>query len=123
MWPIDQLYIELGLYHSNEIAKARPHSEEWQTDTFVQKQWSMRNVMHSKEFFGKNQGKRRKFDPSILPYKFGLMFMKKKKKSFFFEQNKNQNDRLKKNEIFKIANSQNFLVKISQIGPWVSRID
>ena len=23
----------------------------------------------------------------------------------------------------KIANSQNFFVKISQIGPWVSRID
>ena len=29
------------LYHSTEIAKARPHSEEWQTDTSVQKQWSM----------------------------------------------------------------------------------
>ena len=24
---------------------------------------------------------------------------------------------------FKIANPQNFFVKISQIGPWVSRID
>ena len=29
------------LYHSTEIAKAWPHSEEWQTDTSVQKQWSM----------------------------------------------------------------------------------
>ena len=29
------------LYHSTEIAKARPHSEDWQTDTSVQKQWSM----------------------------------------------------------------------------------
>ena len=29
------------LYHSTEIAKARPHGEEWQTDTSVQKQWSM----------------------------------------------------------------------------------
>ena len=29
------------LYHSTKIAKARPHSEEWQTDTSVQKQWSM----------------------------------------------------------------------------------
>ena len=32
---------KIYLYHSNEIAKARPHSEEWQTDTSVQKQWSM----------------------------------------------------------------------------------
>ena len=32
---------KIYLYHSSEIAKARPHSEEWQTDTSVQKQWSM----------------------------------------------------------------------------------
>jgi len=32
---------KIYLYHSTEIAKARPHSEEWQTDTSVQKQWSM----------------------------------------------------------------------------------
>ena len=34
---------KIYLYHSDstEIAKARPHSEEWQTDTSVQKQWSM----------------------------------------------------------------------------------
>ena len=30
---------KIYLYHSTEIAKARPHSEEWQTDTSVQKQW------------------------------------------------------------------------------------
>ena len=35
--------------------------------------------MHSKEFAG-NQGKRQKFDPSILPYKFGLIFMRMKQK-------------------------------------------
>ena len=29
-----------------EIAKARPHSEEWQTDTFVQKQWSMARMIN-----------------------------------------------------------------------------
>ena len=29
------------LHHSTKIAKARPHSEEWQIDTSVQKQWSM----------------------------------------------------------------------------------
>ena len=32
---------KIYLYHSTEIAKARPHREEWQTDTSVQKQWSM----------------------------------------------------------------------------------
>ena len=32
---------KIYLYHSTEIAQARPHSEEWQTDTSVQKQWSM----------------------------------------------------------------------------------
>ena len=43
--------------------------------------------------------------------------MKKKK----FEK-KFENGRLKKAEIFKIANSQIFFLKISLIGPWVSRI-
>jgi predicted transcriptional regulator len=32
---------KIYLYHSTEIAKARPHSKEWQKDTSVQKQWSM----------------------------------------------------------------------------------
>ena len=36
---------KIYLYHSTEIAKARPHSEEWQTDTSVQKQWSMPNLI------------------------------------------------------------------------------
>ena len=35
---------KIYLYHSTKIAKARPHSEEWQTDTSVQKQWSMNNL-------------------------------------------------------------------------------
>jgi hypothetical protein len=39
------------------------------------------------------------------------------------KQKKIQNGRLKKTEFFKIANSQKFFAKISQIGPWVSRID
>ena len=37
---------KIYLYHSTEIAKARPHSEEWQTDTFVQKQWSMARMIN-----------------------------------------------------------------------------
>ena len=78
-------------------------------------------ITHSKEFSG-NQGKHPNFDPSILPYKFGLIFMgiKKKKKKF---EKKIQNGRLKKSSFFKIANSQNFFAKISEIGPWVSRIE
>ena len=45
------------------------------------------------------------------------------KKKFFFFEKKIQNGRLKKSSFFKIANSQNFFVKISQMGPWVSRIE
>ena len=63
---------------------------------------------HSKKFSG-NQGKHQNFDPSILPYKFGLIFMgMKQKKNFFFRKKKNQNGQLKKSSFFKIANSQNF---------------
>ena len=40
---------------------------------------------------------------------------------------RNMQEKLKKSnwptEIFKIANSQKFIIKISQIGPWLSRID
>ena len=43
-------------------------------------------------------------------------------KMFFFEK-KFQNVRLKKTEIFKTANSQQFFTKILDIGPWVSRIN
>ena len=36
---------KIYLYHSTEIAIARLHSKEWQTDTSVQKQWSMARHM------------------------------------------------------------------------------
>jgi hypothetical protein len=49
--------------------------------------------------------------------------MRKKEKKNFFLKKKIQNGRLKKSAFFKIANSQNFFVKISWIVPWVSRID
>ena len=65
------------------------------------------------EFSG-NQGKHQNFDPSILPYKFGLIFMRMKQKQFFFFGKKIQNGRLKKTVIFKIANSQKIFAKISQ---------
>ena len=43
--------------------------------------------MHSKEICG-NQGKHQNFDPSILPYKFGLIFMGMKQFFFFFSKKK-----------------------------------
>jgi hypothetical protein len=46
-----------------------------------------------------------------------------KQKIIFVLKKKIQNGRLKKTEFFKIANSQKKIVKISWIGPWVSRID
>ena len=80
-------------------------------------------MRNSKEFSG-NQGKHQNFDPSILPYKFGLIFMGMKQKLFFFFLKKIQNARLKKKkDFFKIDNSQNNFAKISQIGPWFNRID
>ena len=64
------------------------------------------------------------FEPSLLTNKLWLIFMGKKQNFFFFFLKKKiQNGRLKKSAFFKIANSQNFFVKISWISPWVSRID
>ena len=72
-------------------------------------------ITHSQKF-PENQGKHQNFDPSILAYKFGLIFVRMKQKI-------NKNGRIFKMAFFKIANSQNFFVKISQIRHWVSRID
>ena len=41
------------------------------------------------------------------------------KNKIFFLKNKIQNGRIKKTTFFKIANSQTFFAKLSQIGPWV----
>jgi hypothetical protein len=49
--------------------------------------------------------------------------MRIKQKQLKNFEKKIQNGRLKNIEIFKIANSQKNFAKISQIGPWVSRID
>ena len=53
----------------------------------------------------------------------GLFSWEWSKKNIFFFEKKIQNGRLKKNSFFKIANSQNFFAKISQIRPTVSRIE
>ena len=70
---------KIYLYQSTEIAKARPHSEEWETDTSVQKQWSMLTLILSaqKMLFltekGPNQMK-------VFVYEWGLC-------KHFFTQN------------------------------------
>ena len=50
------------------------------------------------------------------------LYEEKAKKKYFFWK-KIQNGQLKKTKFFKSANSQNVFAKISQIGPWLSRID
>jgi hypothetical protein len=63
--------------------------------------------MHSKEFSG-NQGKHQNFNPSIVPYKFGLIFMGM--------QQKIQNGRLKKKLRFsKSPILKNFLRKFHRL--------
>ena len=42
---------KIYLYHSTKIAKARPHSLEWQTDSSVQKQWFMAFAIKLKAYF------------------------------------------------------------------------
>ena len=60
--------------------------------------------------------------PPILPYNLRLVLvgMKQKQKTKKI-WNKIQNDRLKKSDFFKTANSQYFFAKSSGIGPWVGR--
>ena len=41
---------KIYLYDNTKIAKARPHCEEWQTDTSVQKQWSMAKTISDLNF-------------------------------------------------------------------------
>ena len=49
--------------------------------------------------------------------------MGKKQKKKEILKKEIQNGRLKETMSFKIDNSQYFFVKISWVGPWVSRID
>ena len=62
------------------------------------------------------------FDPSILSYKFGLIFIRMKQKKIFLKKKFKMAD-FSKWPFFKIANSRKNFAKISQIGPWASRID
>ena len=76
-----------------------------------------RFITHSKEFAA-NQRKRQSFNPSSLPYKFELIFMRiKQKKTIFFEEKKFKMADFSKCPFFKITNSRKKIVKISHIGP------
>ena len=57
-------------------------------------------------------------DTQVALTDFHGMKQKQKQK---FERKKIQNGRLKKTEFFKITNSEKIFVKISWIGPWISR--
>ena len=74
-------------------------------------------------FLAGNQSNHQNFENSFLTNKLWCVFVRSKQIFFFFFEKKIQNGRLKKSAFFKIANSQNFFVKISWIGPWVRRID
>ena len=60
--------------------------------------------------------------PSILTHNLWLIFMGMRQKKIFFLKKKIKMADTK-NVFFKIANFQKNFPKISQIGPWVSRID
>ena len=84
----------------------------------------MLHIFRQVLFGAGNQGNHQDFKKSFQSYKCGLIFigMKQKQKKIFLKKKKNQNGRLKKTEIFNSPNSQYFFMKISWIGPWVSRI-
>ena len=73
-------------------------------------------------FLAVNHHNNKSWVPFILTHNLRLIFMVMKQNFFFFGK-KIQNGRLKKNSFFKIANSRIFFMKISQMGPWVSRIE
>jgi hypothetical protein len=75
-------------------------------------------------FLAGNQINHQNFENSLLTNNHWRVFVTIKQNIFFFFIFfKFQNGRLKKSAFFKIANSQKKFVKISGIGPWVSRID
>ena len=69
--------------------------------------------MAPKEFSG-NQGNHQNFNVSILPYKFGLIFMVMKPKKYFWKKNTKWQIK-KKLRFFKMANSQIFSQKFHRL--------
>jgi hypothetical protein len=64
-----------------------------------------------------------KFRPILATQQPLTAFHGIKLKKKIFLKKKIQNGPLKKNYVFKTVNSQYFFVKLSRIGPWVSRIN
>ena len=95
---------------------------------FVQKLWilsALYTVLHMFRqllFLAGNQGNHQNFNPSLLSKKLWLILMGMKQFFFFFEK-KYSKWPTQKNLDFQTTNSQYFFVKISGIGPLVSRIN
>ena len=88
--------------------------------------WSYSGVQirWQRVFWAGNQGIHQNFDKSLLTYKCWLIFMRmKQKKIFFFEKKKFKMADSKKLSFSTTPKSWAIVAKISQIGPWVSRVD
>ena len=68
-------------------------------------------------------GKTSKFRPIHSTIQIWTDFHENEAKKIFLKKKKFKMADFSKSPFFKIANSRNFFAKISQIGPWVSRID
>ena len=98
----------------------------WIRRTPWRRWWLRYNVIlltHSVRDLLETRKKTQNWVPPILSQNLWLIFMGIKQKKFFFAKKKSKMADFSKSPFFKIANSQNFFVKISWIGPWVSRID
>ena len=71
--------------------------------------------MHSKKFPG-NQEKRQNFNPPILPYKFGLIFISMKQKKI----KKIWRKKFKTADFLQMAFFQNR--QFLKIGPWITQL-
>ena len=70
----------------------------------------------------RNQDNHQNLDPSLLPNRLWLLFMRmKQEKTIFFEKKKSKKSDSKKLCILKLA-MQHFFAKISQIGLGIERI-
>ena len=76
-------------------------------------------------FLAENQSNHQNFDPYLLPKKFWLIFigMKQKTKTKIEIEKNNLKWPTQKTDFFRLVNSQYFITKISEISPWVRRIN
>ena len=93
------------------------------TKTFHILQWSYNAKLRIARNFLKTRENIKISTHSFYHMNLGWFSWEWSQKKFFFSEKKIQNGRLKKSSFFIIANSRNFFAKISEIGPWVSRIE